>query len=265
MTPFRDATEQLAAEAAALAQDRQAEAAATPRGWRSIYVHRVARVAFGVTATAGAVVTATTMALGMRGLPGRIAVAWAVALAVYLAALVVASLHLRRRIAAAVTVTGEPVDDLARLRAVSPREVEHAMSSRLGRASYRWPLVAAVLLGPHSCQLPVMDAIDFLPGGADEYMAVTVVFGAHLFAYGLWAAWRYPLRRGVGGDIVMVCALSALVAPFTLGLSIVATLGTALVLGLAAFAPIGRIIDREQARLAAAEAAIRGASADPSP
>jgi hypothetical protein len=256
MAPFRDASEQLAAEAAALAHRRRAEAAATPRGWRSIYVHRVARVAFGVTATLGAAVTATTMVLGVRGLAARIAAAWAVALAVYLAALVVASLRLRRRIAAAVTITGEPVDDLARLRAVSPRQVEHAMSSRLGRASHRWPLVAAVLLGPHSCQLPVMRAIDFLPGGADEYMAITVVFGGHLFAYGLWAAWRYPVRRAVGGDIVMVCALSALVAPFTLGLSIVATLGTAVVLGLVAFGPMGCIIDGEQARLAAAEAAI---------
>jgi hypothetical protein len=259
MSPFRDATAQLSADVAVLAARRRAEAALTPSGWRSLHVQRTARIAFGVTATAAAAAIAAAMLDEAGGYTLMLIGGWAAALVAGAVAAAVASMQLRRAVAAAMATTGEPHHDLALLRALSPRRIELDLARRRGRASHGWPLIAAVLLGPHTLQLAL--GVVFRPSleDADTWMFVTGAYSIHLFIYGACVAWLFPVRRRTWRPVVIVGLLSLVPGVLTLGISSLIVLATASVLILIAFRPMQRVMAREERVLAAAAAEVTAA------
>ena len=212
-----------------------------PTGWRSVYVRRCARVAFGTTASVGALFAAGTMAgdLVLHGLNGAYAytggftalllLAWPAGLVAYLLA---GSLAARR------------LDRVLR-RSIVPRAAERAMASRHARASWVLPLAASVLLVPYTAHFVVARLlVAQSPGGMDHWMVLSGPFAAPVFAYGLWVAWEFPrhldLRRPViGAALVGLFPLLFVSAGF-------AAL-TAIVVVLVALAPMRAIILRERA------------------
>jgi hypothetical protein len=260
VTPFRDPSSALSTAVAALAAERQTEAAAIP-AWRHVYSRRAGRVAFGATASAVfAIGIGMTLAFHPIGATVVVtAVAWIAGLLAYAGARFAASRRLRAAIAVAVTPTGEPNHDLMMLRAMSPVRVALDMARRRRRPSHAWPLVAAVLVGPHSLHIGVMALSGTELYGMDSWFYFSSVLSAHLYLYGVWAAWRFPLRRMVWANVGIVTVLSLFPGVLVAGISTAVVIATATALALVAAVPMGRIIDRERAILAAAETALLAA------
>lgn len=260
MSPFRDPSSALSTAVADLAAERQVEAVAIP-AWRHLHSRRAGRVAFGATAsTVFALGIAVNLAFHPIGATVVVtAAAWLAGVLAYAVARFVASRRLARTLAAVVTPTGEPHHDLAMLRAMSPVRVALDMARRRRHASHAWPLVAAVLVGPHSLHIGVMAVSGTHLYGMDSWFYFTAVLSAHLYIYGVWAAWRFPVRRMAWANVGIVTVLSLFPGVLVAGISTAVVIATAAALVLIAAVPMGRIIDRERAVLAAAETALLAA------
>ena len=258
--PFRDATSIVAARVEALRQRRLAELAATPTGWASVYVQRSARIAFGATATLGALELAAFVLAAyepQRCHPSRdgtgialgLATVWLVALGAAVASAVLAARRLRRQLGADLAPTADPYRDLRRLEQHAPAAIERALAAAWPRASWVLPLVGATLLVPHTLHL----AIGLLIGLAlglehvlldHTYYVWTIVFGGPVFAYGLWVAWQFPRQPRVEAAV----RGAALVGAFPLlPVSAVMAWLTAAVVVRVAHRPMRAIVLRERA------------------
>ena len=244
---YRDATASVADEADLLRAERGAEIARLPPALVHLYGVRVARIAFGATGTTGALALGGTMLLGQRGFGGGLLVSWALAVAAYLVARVVAPIALRRQLARATRLTDDPFRDAAALRALDVHALAHRRVAAIRHASYAWPLVAATLLGPHTLHMAVA-ALLMAPlrmGEFDEWMQFTSALTPHVFAAGVYAAWRFPVTRTFGRHVLVATALSLLPGALLLGIPCLVVAVTAGALGLVAYRPMAAIIDRE--------------------
>jgi hypothetical protein len=250
MSPFRDATALVEAEAAALEVCRRAELAETPRGPASLFVRRSARIAFGVAGTAGAACVALAMLGRTGGYAALLVGSWVAAVLAYGLATIVASVVLERRLRRAIRRRGEPFDDAAALRAIDPRAVEHELAGRRAHPSQAWPLVAASLLGPHTVHLLVKLAGQGteLLHEFDDWMLVSAALTPHVFVYGIVTAWTFPRRRKLAAPILIAGALARFPGILLLGIPSLIVMTTAAVLVLFAYLPMGWIIDREARR-----------------
>src|SRR5688572_10910564 len=197
---YRDATASVADEADLLSAERSAEIDRLPPALVRLYGARVARIAFGATGTTGALALAGHMLLAERGFGGGLLVSWELAIAAYLVARVVAPIALRRQLARAARITGDPFRDAAALRALDVHALAHRRATSIRHASYAWPLVAATLLGPHTLHIAVGALLmcPFRMGSFDEWMQFTSALTPHVFAAGVYAAWRFPVTRQFG-------------------------------------------------------------------
>lgn len=260
MDPFRDATAIVCARADALHQRRLAELAATPTGWDSVYVQRSARLAFGTTATLGALVLAAFVLAAhqpQRSHPSRdgtaialgLATVWLVALGAAVASAALAARRLRRQLGADLARTADPYRDLRRLEQHAPAAIERARAAAWPRASWVLPLVGATLLVPHSLHLMVSLLVGVVEGHDQllldhRYYVSTIVFGGPVFAYGLWVAWEFPRQQRVEAAV----RGAALVGLFPLlPVSAVMAWLTAAVVVRVAHRPMRAIVLRERA------------------
>ena len=255
MGPFRDATESIEAEAAALAAQRRAELPGVPAGYDSLFVRRAGRIAFGVTGTLGAAVVAIALMYDIDFAPYLLVWSWAVALVAVPIAVLAASFVLRRHLRRAVARTGDPIRDVAALRALDLRALERALAARRAHASYAWPLVAITLLAPHTLQLLVASAwtheIDL--ENFHEWMQATSLFTVHVFFYGVYAAWTFPRQRSIGRPVWIATGLSAVPGILLLGIPPLIVFFTALAIAIGAYLPMRGLMEREMAQAAMAE------------
>lgn len=250
MAPFRDATDFVRAQAEALRVHRLDELHATPTGWRSVYVQRAARLAAGAAGVLGAMALAGVIAAAPpcdrdagEAVVVGLALVWSAVLGAGATAALVADHRLRWQVRAGLTPSGDPHDDLNRLRAASPAAIERRLSSRRARASWILPLAAATLLVPHTLHAIVV-ALLFASRLEPAYVQLTALGAAPVFAYGLYVAWDFPrnprVRDAVHG------ALVAGLFP-ALQLSAVVAGATAIPIVLLVHRPMRAIIERERA------------------
>ncbi len=250
MTPFRDATDFIRAQAEALRARRLDELHQLPTGWRSVYVQRTARLAAGAAGLVGTMALAGMIAAAPpRGVDAGEAVVvglllvWSAVLGVGSLAALVADHRLRCHVRAGLARTGDPHDELIRLRAAGPVAIERRLASRHARASWIVPLLAATLLLPHTLHAIVLGLLSAQPLDPG-YVQLTAFWAAPTFAYGVYVAWDFPrkprVRDAVRGAVVAglfpLLPLSALIAG-----------ATAIPIVLVAHRPMRAIIERERA------------------
>lgn len=244
MLPYRDGTAGIEAELAVLAAHQHRMLEALPTGRSSLYVRRTARIASGITGASFAPVL--VMHAGVGGLARVLAVAWVAMVIAYAVATRVARRIRRRALTQPLRRTGEPFRDLAALRAADLPAIEEALAARRAHASYAWPLVAITVLGPATLHVLVGLALGASMRALDEWLVVTSVFSAHVYAYAVIAAWRFPRVRKLGHPVVMATLLSLVPGIACAGVSSLVVLATGGVLSLVAYRPMARLMRREQ-------------------
>jgi hypothetical protein len=244
MSPYRDGTAGIEAEIAALEAQQHRLREALPTGRHSLFVRRTARIAAGITGAAFGPVLVARASLG--GLAPLLAVAWAAVVVAYAGAALAANQVLRRALARPLVCTGEPFRDLAALRAADLVAVERALDDRRAHASYAWPLVAITVLGPATLHVLVGLVLGATARELDEWLVVTSVFSAHVYAYALITAWRFPRVRKIGHPVTVATLLSLVPGIACACLSSLVVLATAGAIALVGYAPMAAIMRREQ-------------------
>jgi hypothetical protein len=211
---YRDATAEVAAEATALAAQRSAEIDALSDTVVTLYARRHARVAFGVTGAISAAAAVVGMLAQLDAVGWALVAGWIAALGAYGITRWLAQHRARRILDGWIASGGDPYRDAAALRALDVPAHARELVGRCGDASVVWPLVAAVLIGPHTLHLAIGALFNPDPTAMrffDDWLRTSAAAMAPVFAYAVVAACRFPRTRAIGGPIGIAVLLS--VAP----------------------------------------------------
>ena len=247
MSPFRNATAIVEAEAHALEAAHRRARAALATGHRSLFVRRTARIAAGIAGTAVAAAVFIAMIESTGGYTRLLLAGWSAVPIAYAIAAAVASRVRRRALDRATLRTGDPFRDSAALRLVDLPALARTLDGRRVHASYAWPLIAITLLGPGTLHTLIGLALGASTAQIDDWLCFTTIASIHVFGYALVVAWRYPRTLRVWKHVFWATVLSLFPGALLLALPSVVVQLTGVAIALVGYLPIAALIRREAA------------------